>query len=354
MQSFIYKDYGGAKMAKKKLLCALICALACIAGVFFAPSLPVAAAQSVSDLEQLEKVFAEAVKDGENPISFTASSVYTTTQIHDALQNAAKKQNKLLVGGFHVSRRSYGTGSSDYTITLPEQAWVKIKVLKSKSEAIKAAAKALKGCKYTTNYYSEKSYYDVFQKTIRQHPEYNYGTLVWRNTNGTYGYRRGSGLTEKQQDAQMKAADTAAAKAVKKLIKANMTDKQKAKAIHNYIVKNCIYSITPDSFTAYGALVGGTAVCQGYAAAFNLMATKCGLRSITVCGTARGVSHAWTYAKIGSKYRYIDCTWDDTDGIGTGIVYTYFNVSAEKMREGHVWNEADYPASDIKYYKYFK
>lgn len=160
-------------------------------------------------------------------------------------------------------------------------------------------------------------------------------------------------MTQEQQKEMMSEADKAASRAVKKCIKSGMTDKQKAKAIHNYIVNNCRYARYQNAFTAYGVLVDGNAVCQGYAAAFNLIALKCGLQSMTVCGTTRGGTHAWNYVKIEKKYRYIDCTWDDTDTFGKGIVYTYFNVTADKMKEEHVWNEAEFPSSDIRYYKYF-
>ena len=45
-------------------------------------------------------------------------------------------------------------------------------------------------------------------------------------------------LTKKQQDEKMDAAEKAAASAVKKCIRSGMSDKQKAEAIHNYIIKN--------------------------------------------------------------------------------------------------------------------
>lgn len=116
-------------------------------------------------------------------------------------------------------------------------------------------------------------------------------------------------------------------------------------------IRGVMYQNTFAAVKIYGALVDGSAVCQGYAAAFNLMAGKCGLQSMAVCGRAAGVSHAWNYIKTGSKYRYIDCTWDDTGK--EKISYQYFYVTEEKMREQHVWTAADFPAENIKYVKYF-
>ena len=57
------------------------------------------------------------------------------------------------------------------------------------------------------------------------------------------------------------------------IIKPNMTDYQKELAVHDYLVENCEYDIEAvnsskfkaESFTAYGALCLGLAVCEGYA-----------------------------------------------------------------------------------------
>ncbi len=49
-------------------------------------------------------------------------------------------------------------------------------------------------------------------------------------------------MTKKQLTAKIKAADKAAQKAVKKCVSSNMSDKQKAEAIHNYIVNSCQYA----------------------------------------------------------------------------------------------------------------
>ncbi len=344
---------------KNHLLAAVACFLCLFTGiVFHSASLTDAASKSLS-LEQIEQEFEKAVKNGEQTVYFTASANFTAAQIQNALQNAAKSQNRLLAGSVQF-RKQTSSASTDakYTIELSDDALMKIKRLKSETAAKKAALKTLKNKKYSANYYSDTSYYPIFVQMLQQHPEYNYNTVIWKNSNGAYGYHRGKGLTKKQQNAKMKAADEAAENAVDKCIKSHMSGKQKAKAIHDYLLKNCDYDDQAalaenkynDAFTTYGALVNGSAVCQGYSAAFNLMAQKCGLQSMTVCGTSRGAAHAWTYAKIGSKYRYIDCTWDDTDG--KKLNYEFFYVTEEKMRQNHVWNAADFPADDIKYSKY--
>lgn len=341
---------------------AVICFLFLLAGVcFYAPSQVNASASKALDLEQIEQTFAQAIKNGKQTVTFTAPASYTSTQLRDALDRAAKSQNRMLSGSIQFRKQTNSaSANAKYTIQLSSEAFVKIKRLTSEKAAVKAAAKALKNTKYTMNYYSDTSYYQVFVKMLQQHPEYNYNTVVWRNTNGTYGYHRGSSITKKKQKEKMEAADQAAKDAVKACVSSGMTAKQKAKAIHDYLIVHCSYNERVastagnqyhDAFTAYGALVKGSAVCQGYAAAFNLMAQKCGLPSMAVCGRAGGVAHAWNYVDLGSSSRYIDCTWDDTDG--KKISDTYFCVTEAEMRRQHSWTAGDFPAEAIGYAKYF-
>ena len=90
--------------------------------------------------------------------------------------------------------------------------------------------------------------------------------------------------------------------------------------ISNYIINNCKY--TDDigeaySSTAYGCLVEGKANCEGYAKAFNLLASQIGLRSVLITGTTdTDENHAWNQVCIGVDWYNIDVTWSDTDIYG--------------------------------------
>ncbi|MCI8920233.1 MAG: hypothetical protein HFH29_16145 [Eubacterium sp.] len=200
-----------------------------------------AAAQNISSMQQMEQVFKEAVKKGKDTITFESSNSYTTAQIQYSMQNAAKSQSRLLMGSMQIVRQTDGLGTYRYKITMSDGALIKVKILKSEKAAVKAAAESLKSGKYT-NFYSEVSYYNVFYRLLQQHPEYNYDTSVWKSSNGAYGFKRSAGMTKKQLTAKIKAADKAAQKAVKKCVSSNMSDKQKAEAIHNYIVNSCQYA----------------------------------------------------------------------------------------------------------------
>ena len=74
-----------------------------------------------------------------------------------------------------------------------------------------------------------------------------------------------------------------------------MTEFEKELAIHDYIVNNCRYDIEnlkegttpPEDYTAYGVLVNGMAVCEGYAKAMKLMLDRVNIPSLVVAGYSR-------------------------------------------------------------------
>ncbi len=68
----------------------------------------------------------------------------------------------------------------------------------------------------------------------------------------------------------------------------------------------------PTAFHAYGALMEGEAVCQGYAYAFKLLCDKAGIPCWIVTGYYRE-PHAWNYVWLDGAYYQVDVTWDDTN-----------------------------------------
>lgn len=144
------------------------------------------------------------------------------------------------------------------------------------------------------------------------------------------------------------------------VIKPGMTDFEKELALHDYLVKHCHYSSNTnqdsesDIYRAYGALVNGDAVCNGYAEALKLLFDCIGMESKLVVGTADGIDHAWNLVKIGENWYHLDATWDDPlPDQGEKTMHPYFNVTDDILSVNHVWNEKDYPKSDDMQYNYY-
>lgn len=126
--------------------------------------------------------------------------------------------------------------------------------------------------------------------------------------------------------------------------------KQKADIIYNYITKNVSYDHEhlndksyKHKFTAYAALIKGTAVCQGYATLFYRLARECGLETRVITGKSRDQNHAWNIVKIGSYYYYLDSTWDaDKEEID----YDYYLKGSDSFVPSHT-PEEQYTTSEF-------
>lgn len=263
-----------------------------------------------------------------------------------------------VLGQVRVCAASFGTPEISQE-SEEKKPLIQVKYISSSKAAYQAALKALKAHDYATKFYSDKSYYSIFRLMLKQHPEYNYDTVVWKDKKGYYGYYISSELTDSELDAKWRAADKKANAIVKKKLKKSMTAEQKLRKIHDYLMKTCRYDYKlteidgyEDALTAYGVLVKKKGVCQGYTAAFSLLAQKAGVYSIAVCGKVSSGSHTWNYVRLGKKYLHIDCTWDKTLQKGKEIRHDYFAIPGSLIIQNHVWDSSKYTSRHVKYCKY--
>lgn len=111
--------------------------------------------------------------------------------------------------------------------------------------------------------------------------------------------------------------------------------------VNDYIVKNCEYdkeaannkSVIADEGNAYGALVTGKAVCEGYARAFQLLCTKLGIECVCIAGKVDDTGHEWNAVLIDDSWYQTDVTWNDNDEPLNH--YDYFNLTSERMYKDH-------------------
>lgn len=89
------------------------------------------------------------------------------------------------------------------------------------------------------------------------------------------------------------------------------TDLQKCIFIHDALILGCKYDTTVQktSYTSYGALVKGQAVCQGYSIAYAQLLNELGIDCTVVYSMAD--NHMWNCVKIGDKWYNVDVTYDD-------------------------------------------
>lgn len=117
-------------------------------------------------------------------------------------------------------------------------------------------------------------------------------------------------------------------------------------AIHDHITASSENGETDSkafSGSAYGPLVLGKGISEGYAYAFQYISIKAGLTSVVVSGTdANGSVHTWNKVRIGDSWYNVDCSADDEGGN-----YDCFMVSDETIKQLYTENgSGDYPASE--------
>ncbi len=96
----------------------------------------------------------------------------------------------------------------------------------------------------------------------------------------------------------------------------NATRFQIVQALHDYLVRNCVYDrsavneVISPSRTAYGALANGKAVCQGYSLAYKLLLRRAGVPAVYVASDS--MQHAWNMVQMENNgWYHVDVTWDD-------------------------------------------
>lgn len=140
---------------------------------------------------------------------------------------------------------------------------------------------------------------------------------------------------------------------------ADATPEAKIKVFHDTIVLSADYSLNYKyGATPYGPLVGGQALCEGYAKAFALLCNKVGIENLFVTGSYNGEDHLWNMVKLDGNWYNIDTTWDDPPYDGEEknpdyyIQYNYFLYKNNEAGVDLVVNNNLFPIPQTNSNKY--
>ena len=157
--------------------------------------------------------------------------------------------------------------------------------------------------------------------------------------------------TTADQEAQVTAAVN---DVLQQLDLYDATEYQKIKGIYDYICDNVTYdheNLSDSSYmlkyTAYAAIVNGTAVCQGYASLFYRMALALGLDCRVISGVSQGEDHGWNIVRLNGYYYNLDATWDSERGAGQA--YHYFLRGSRNFGEHTRHEQYDTPDFNIAF-----
>lgn len=118
------------------------------------------------------------------------------------------------------------------------------------------------------------------------------------------------------------------------LLSASMTETERARVCYTWICDNCTYDYGAEdnslSHIPYNLFANGTAVCDGYTGAYNLLLKLEGID----CTALSNSEHIWTVATLDGVQVHIDTTWGDG---GSAVDYSYFAMTPAQSWEAHSW-----------------
>ena len=130
------------------------------------------------------------------------------------------------------------------------------------------------------------------------------------------------------------------------------SDYEKILFVHDYIVNNTDYDFAGAESgengiwgTAYGCLVNGHAICQGYSEAFLEIMNSLGIECGVCAGNSDRGRHAWNYVNLNDIYYWLDVTWDDpeSDENEDGkLEHKYFLINDEMLFRTRQLDENQY------------
>lgn len=157
-------------------------------------------------------------------------------------------------------------------------------------------------------------------------------------------------LTREESEARYTAFYAAADRLLEGIRgNAALSEAEKALLLHDRLAVSVAYdtehlsqnNVPHDSYTAYGALVLGSAVCQGYSAAYLYLLREAGIDS-EIC-TSNTINHAWNIVYIGGVPYHVDVTWDDpTEDLAGQVLHDHFLLSTNTMLVRHQMTQADH------------
>ncbi|MDE6293360.1 MAG: hypothetical protein K2L88_01910 [Clostridiales bacterium] len=145
-------------------------------------------------------------------------------------------------------------------------------------------------------------------------------------------------------------------------------------AIHDYLISSTDYDFelyrsyqagadfAPSDAPAFyidGVLLGGKAVCDGLARAFNFLCAMEGIKSVRVTGSFASSLHAWNKVKVGGEWYNVDVTADAVHYNVSGknykqIAHGYMLVCDDTLKsfdDGHDFVDTQFTAdADYDYY----
>lgn len=138
-------------------------------------------------------------------------------------------------------------------------------------------------------------------------------------------------------NSDIKLIEAKVLKIEKEIWQDTMSNEDKIKEAHNYIINNSKYDsdrsdnniVKYKSDTAYGTLLEGYSLCGGYTDAMELFLEDMNIKSYKISSE----NHVWNAVYLNNTWYHLDLTWDDpitTDGSNI-LEYNFFLITTSEL-----------------------
>ncbi len=147
-------------------------------------------------------------------------------------------------------------------------------------------------------------------------------------------------ITKAYTEEEIKLINSAIDKYIKENINSSMSEREKIKVFHDYIINNTKYDnnyhidtnkndYPASPYNAYGVLFENKAICGGYSDVMAIYLDKIGIKNYRIASNV----HMWNYVYIDNNWYHLDLTWDDpVTNTGEDIlIYDFFLINNEQL-----------------------
>lgn len=126
------------------------------------------------------------------------------------------------------------------------------------------------------------------------------------------------------------------------IITSNMSDREKIKVIHDYIINTTVYdsekadNLNNENYiakyksqTAYGPLMEGYGICGGYSDAMALFLNKMKIPNYKISSD----NHVWNLVYLDNNWLHLDLTWDDpvVNTKENLLLHNFFLITSDEL-----------------------
>ncbi len=140
-------------------------------------------------------------------------------------------------------------------------------------------------------------------------------------------------FTNNYTEEEIGLINTKLDKIISENITENMSDYEKVKVLHDYIINNAKYDNESEIYKhATGILLYGHGNCSAYTDTMALLLNRLKIPNYRITSS----EHTWNLVYVDGKWRHIDLTWDDPVIVNVKkdiLTYDYFLIDTQKLLE---------------------